>query len=45
MDIGVDPTSLARWQQQGHDPSEKYRQLLIRFIAGLRFKNSTHNSD
>ncbi len=33
VEIGVDPTSLARWERQGYDPSRKYRKLLRRFIG------------
>lgn len=32
VQIGVDPTSLARWERQDHDPAPKYQQLLNGFI-------------
>ena len=35
IQIGVDPTSLARWEQQDHNLAPKYQQLLWGFISNL----------
>ncbi|MEO1576680.1 MAG: ATP-binding protein, partial [Pseudomonadota bacterium] len=34
-EIGVDPTSLARWEKQGHDPTRKYQELLRKFLEPM----------